>query len=46
MDHRRRQPLAVRIRDDQRNARIHRGHQRIRRAQVNADNFAHGLSVP
>ena len=41
MHDRRRQPLAVGIRDDERDARIHRGDEGIRGAQINADNFAH-----
>jgi hypothetical protein len=41
MDHRRRQPPALGIGDDVRDARIHRRDQRIGGAQVDADDFAH-----
>ena len=41
MHDRRREPPAFGIRDDERDARIHRGDEGIRGAQIYADNFAH-----
>ncbi len=41
MDDRRRQPPALGIGDDVGNARIHRGHEGIGGAQIDADDFAH-----
>ena len=38
-----REPPALGVGDHEGNARIHRGDQRIRGAQIYADNFAHGL---
>ena len=37
----RRKPLAVRVRDDERDAAVHDGDQRIGRAEINADDFTH-----
>ncbi len=46
MHNRRRQPPAFSVGDDERDARIHRGDQRIRGAQVDADDFAHHPMLP
>jgi hypothetical protein len=41
MNHGRRQPLAFAIGQYQRNPRIHHCHQRVSRAEIDADDFAH-----
>jgi hypothetical protein len=41
MHHRRRQALALGVRDDIRNAAVHDGDERIGGAEINADNLAH-----
>ena len=45
VDDGRREPLPVGVRDDQRDAAVHRGNQRMRGAEVDADDSAHGVMV-
>jgi hypothetical protein len=42
----RREPAALGIRDDERDAGVDRRHERIGRAEVDADNGVHALKLP
>jgi len=45
MHHRRGQAPAFGIRDHERNAGVHGGHQRIGRAEIDAHDLAHNVAV-